>query len=236
MESKLSSGSPSVSPRPYSHGYDHRSPRDCIFVPTYEIEYLHCAVDASSFGMHSNYTNCTQKLMVLCLSVWHWLSSTETMLNSKWLKQKLIPFSASTITKLEQEAETCFCPTSSKTHTSCQVISLRVGREASTLLEHDLFYRESGMGGLVWSSSAFDTKSGRIILVTLLVMIASFYTGTLFGHNSSIYAPQIASNSSPGNLTPLSFSAAECVLKRLQLQSVLMKADRGLPMPDVEDP
>ncbi|KAK2970388.1 hypothetical protein RJ640_011937, partial [Escallonia rubra] len=54
------------------------------------------------------------------------------------------------------------------------------------------------MGGLVWSSSAFDTKSGRIILVTLLVMVASFYTGTLFGHNSSIYAPQIASNSSPG--------------------------------------
>ncbi|KAK3014971.1 LOW QUALITY PROTEIN: hypothetical protein RJ639_009203, partial [Escallonia herrerae] len=78
------------------------------------------------------------------------------------------------------------------------------------------------MGGLVWSSSAFDTKSGRIILVTLLVMIASFYSGTLFGHNSSIYAPQIASNSSPGNLTPLSFSAAECVVS-IRLQSTNLK-------------
>uniref|UniRef100_A0A5B6ZZI6 Methyltransferase n=1 Tax=Davidia involucrata TaxID=16924 RepID=A0A5B6ZZI6_DAVIN len=52
------------------------------------------------------------------------------------------------------------------------------------------------MGGYLWSSSAFDSKSGRLILVALLVMIASFYTGTLFGRNSAIYVPQLASTSS----------------------------------------
>ncbi|XP_059646197.1 probable methyltransferase PMT6 [Cornus florida] len=52
------------------------------------------------------------------------------------------------------------------------------------------------MGGFLWSSSAFDSKSGQLILVSLLVMTASFYTGTFFGRNSSIYAPQLPSNSS----------------------------------------
>lgn len=37
---------------------------------------------------------------------------------------------------------------------------------------------------------AFDWKAGQVIMVVLLVMIASFYTGTLFGKNSSyLYAP-----------------------------------------------
>ncbi|KAL3819733.1 hypothetical protein ACJIZ3_005638 [Penstemon smallii] len=37
---------------------------------------------------------------------------------------------------------------------------------------------------------AFDWKTGQIIMITLLVMIASFYTGTLFGNNSSsLYVP-----------------------------------------------
>lgn len=54
------------------------------------------------------------------------------------------------------------------------------------------------MGGYyLWSSSAFDSKSGQLILVALLVMIASFYTGTLFGNNSSLYnVSQLGSNSS----------------------------------------
>lgn len=56
------------------------------------------------------------------------------------------------------------------------------------------------MGGyLLWSSSAFDSKSGQVILVALLVMIASFYTGTLFGSNSSLYVSQLPSNSSPSS-------------------------------------
>ncbi|KAA8518046.1 hypothetical protein F0562_015534 [Nyssa sinensis] len=52
------------------------------------------------------------------------------------------------------------------------------------------------MGVYLWSSLAFDLKSGRLILVALLVMVASFYTGTLFSRNSAIYVPQLASSSS----------------------------------------
>ncbi|KAG9443642.1 hypothetical protein H6P81_014982 [Aristolochia fimbriata] len=33
-------------------------------------------------------------------------------------------------------------------------------------------------------SAAFDSKSGQLILIALLLMVASFYTGTLFGHRS----------------------------------------------------
>ncbi|XAR69615.1 Sarcosine/dimethylglycine N-methyltransferase [Bertholletia excelsa] len=61
------------------------------------------------------------------------------------------------------------------------------------------------MAGFLWSSSAFDSKSGQLILVALLIMIASFYTGTLFGKNSSIYVSQLPSgdssslSSAPGN-------------------------------------
>ncbi|KAL0453182.1 UNVERIFIED_CONTAM: putative methyltransferase PMT7 [Sesamum latifolium] len=37
---------------------------------------------------------------------------------------------------------------------------------------------------------AFDWKAGQLIMIALLVMVASFYTGTLFGDNSSsVYAP-----------------------------------------------
>ncbi|PSS15707.1 Methyltransferase [Actinidia chinensis var. chinensis] len=57
------------------------------------------------------------------------------------------------------------------------------------------------MGGYLWSSSAFDSKSGQLFLLILLVMIASFYSGTFFGSNSSAYVSQFPSNSwssSPG--------------------------------------
>ncbi|KAK4404799.1 putative methyltransferase PMT7 [Sesamum angolense] len=37
---------------------------------------------------------------------------------------------------------------------------------------------------------AFDWKAGQLIMIALLVMVASFYTGTLFGDNSSsVYVP-----------------------------------------------
>ncbi|KAI3772661.1 hypothetical protein L6452_03851 [Arctium lappa] len=59
------------------------------------------------------------------------------------------------------------------------------------------------MGGFALSTSAFDTKSGQIILLALLVMIATFYIGTFFGRNPSPYVDQFAFNSSssksPGN-------------------------------------
>ncbi|KAI3801309.1 hypothetical protein L1987_29413 [Smallanthus sonchifolius] len=52
------------------------------------------------------------------------------------------------------------------------------------------------MAGFPLSSSAFDLKSGQTILLLLLVMIASFYTGTFFGRKSSLYIYQSALNSS----------------------------------------
>ncbi|XP_047943759.1 probable methyltransferase PMT7 [Salvia hispanica] len=46
------------------------------------------------------------------------------------------------------------------------------------------------MAGFV-NTAAFDWKAGQILTVALLVMIASFYTGTLFANNSSfLHAPQ----------------------------------------------
>ncbi|KAF3635610.1 hypothetical protein FXO37_25894 [Capsicum annuum] len=46
------------------------------------------------------------------------------------------------------------------------------------------------MGGSLISSRAFDWYTGQMIIIALLVMVGSFYTGTLFGKNSSLYATQ----------------------------------------------
>lgn len=51
-------------------------------------------------------------------------------------------------------------------------------------------------------SSAFDSKSGQLILVALLLMIASFYTGTLFSSKSSILATDYSISSSNSSSTP----------------------------------
>jgi hypothetical protein len=51
------------------------------------------------------------------------------------------------------------------------------------------------MGGYSWGS-AFDSKSGQMIMVALLLMVGSFYSGTLFGNNNaSIYVSQLSSSS-----------------------------------------
>ena len=52
----------------------------------------------------------------------------------------------------------------------------------------------TAMGGLALGS-AFDSKSGQIIMAALLLMIVSFYTGTLFGNNAPLYVSQLDSNS-----------------------------------------
>lgn len=56
-------------------------------------------------------------------------------------------------------------------------------------------------GFALWS--AFDSKSGQMIMVALLIMAGSFYLGTFFGNNSSIYVSELPSNSSssPGSYT-----------------------------------
>ncbi|CAM8880799.1 unnamed protein product [Rhodiola kirilowii] len=45
-------------------------------------------------------------------------------------------------------------------------------------------------------SAAFDSRTGRTILAILLLMVASFYSGTLFGNNSPVYISQLDSSSS----------------------------------------
>ncbi|KOM34247.1 hypothetical protein LR48_Vigan02g039700 [Vigna angularis] len=50
------------------------------------------------------------------------------------------------------------------------------------------------MGGLALGS-AFDSKSGQIIMAALLLMIVSFYIGTLFGNNAPLYVSQLDSHS-----------------------------------------
>jgi hypothetical protein len=51
------------------------------------------------------------------------------------------------------------------------------------------------MGGYSLGS-AFDSKSEQMIMVALLLMVGSFYTGTRFGNNNaSIYVSQLSSSS-----------------------------------------
>ncbi|XP_043725191.1 probable methyltransferase PMT6 [Telopea speciosissima] len=45
-------------------------------------------------------------------------------------------------------------------------------------------------------SAAFDSKTVQLIFLTLLVMVGSFYTGTLFGINNAAYVRQASSPSS----------------------------------------
>lgn len=51
------------------------------------------------------------------------------------------------------------------------------------------------MGGCLLGS-AFDSKSGQMIMAALLLMVGSFYLGTLFGNNAPIYVSQSSSSSS----------------------------------------
>ncbi|KAK1420702.1 hypothetical protein QVD17_22517 [Tagetes erecta] len=55
------------------------------------------------------------------------------------------------------------------------------------------------MGSFSLSKSALDLKSGQTILLLLLLIIASFYTGTFFGPKSSLYVYQSTFNSSSSN-------------------------------------
>ncbi|KAF3442488.1 hypothetical protein FNV43_RR16404 [Rhamnella rubrinervis] len=50
------------------------------------------------------------------------------------------------------------------------------------------------MGGGFSLGSAFDTKSGQMIMVALVLMAGSFYAGTLFGNQAPIYVSQRTSN------------------------------------------
>ncbi|KAG2683572.1 hypothetical protein I3760_10G036900 [Carya illinoinensis] len=59
------------------------------------------------------------------------------------------------------------------------------------------------MGGYALGS-AFDSRSGRLIMVALLLMLGSFYAGTLFGNNAPIYVSQLPAKSSSVSSTGIS--------------------------------
>ena len=56
---------------------------------------------------------------------------------------------------------------------------------------------------------AFDSKSGQMVMVALLLMVGTFYAGTLFGNNGPIYVSELPSNSSS---SPSSFSTGNTSL------------------------
>lgn len=60
--------------------------------------------------------------------------------------------------------------------------------------------KEKKMGGYKLGS-AFDLKSGRAIMVGLLLMVGSFYLGTLFGGNAPIYVSRTSPNSSSSGIS-----------------------------------
>ncbi|XVE61043.1 hypothetical protein DITRI_Ditri06bG0008700 [Diplodiscus trichospermus] len=62
------------------------------------------------------------------------------------------------------------------------------------------------MGGLALGS-AFDSKSGQMIMVALLLMVGSFYVGNLLGNNAPIYISQ-GSDTSSSSLSASSSSPA----------------------------
>ena len=58
--------------------------------------------------------------------------------------------------------------------------------------------------------SAFDSKSGQMIMVALLLTVGTFYAGTIFGNNDPIYVSKLPSNSSSSS--PSSFSTGNTSL------------------------
>ncbi|GMI78846.1 hypothetical protein like AT5G04060 [Hibiscus trionum] len=62
------------------------------------------------------------------------------------------------------------------------------------------------MGGYALGS-AFDSKSGQMIMVALLLMFGSFFLGNLFGNNAPIYISQVSETSSASSSSSSSSSS-----------------------------
>ena len=67
---------------------------------------------------------------------------------------------------------------------------------------------------------AFDSKSGQMVMVALLLTVGTFYASTLFGNNDPIYVSELPSNSSSSS-SPSSFSTGNTSLS-LSLSLTLM--------------
>ena len=57
---------------------------------------------------------------------------------------------------------------------------------------------------------AFDSKSGQMVMVALLLTVGTFYASTLFGNNDPIYVSELPSDSSSSS--PSSFSTGNTSL------------------------
>lgn len=56
------------------------------------------------------------------------------------------------------------------------------------------------MGGAYGLGSFFALQSWQMIMLALLLMVGSFYFGTLFGNNVPIYVSHLPSNSTSSSL------------------------------------
>lgn len=98
------------------------------------------------------------------------------------------------------------------------------------------------MGGYSWGS-AFDSKSGQMIMVALLLMVGSFYTGTLFGNNNaSIYVSQLSSSSNSSsshgiytftNKVALAYRQTPIVIPESGMNVCPLKFNEYIPCHDV---
>lgn len=71
--------------------------------------------------------------------------------------------------------------------------------------------------------SAFDSKSGQMIVVALLLMVGSFYLGTLFGNNAPIYVSHLSSSSSNSSSFPSSSGIST-------FTNIIALSNRGTPL------
>ncbi|KAI4348634.1 hypothetical protein L6164_009336 [Bauhinia variegata] len=99
------------------------------------------------------------------------------------------------------------------------------------------------MGGLALGY-AFDSKSGQMIMAALLLMIVSFYSGTLFGNNAPLYVSQLPSNSpsappsSPGiprftNKVVLTYRKTPLVIPETGMDVCPLEFNEYIPCHDV---
>lgn len=88
-------------------------------------------------------------------------------------------------------------------------------------------------------SYAFDSKSGQMIMLALLLMVGSFYTGTLFGNKSPIYVPQLPSNltstgSSPfANKVALTYRDTEPLIPDTGINVCPLRFNEYIPCHDI---
>lgn len=122
---------------------------------------------------------------------------------------------ASTVTSIS-------CPRSHSTQLSLEPLSGQIYRSGplQQCARTEIYQK---MAGFV-NTAAFDWKAGQILTVALLVMIASFYTGTLFANNSSfLHAPQKQRDLQPEQTPTAANDSGQCAYSLLRLLLILLQ-------------